>query len=74
MLKINEYEGIDSIIEAYNDNKIEIGDREYQLLRAELWQILYKDGKFFIKERPSTIYKKGSKIGERIEKQFLNGK
>ena len=32
-------------------------------------KILYKDGKFYTKERPSSIYKKVTRIGERIERQ-----
>ena len=31
-------------------------------------RILYKDGKFFTKEKPSTIYRKCEKIRDRIEK------
>ena len=31
-------------------------------------KILYRDGKFFTKEKPSTIYRKVAKIAERIEK------
>ena len=31
-------------------------------------KILYKDGKFFTKQKPATIYRKCQKIGERIEK------
>ena len=34
-------------------------------------KILYRDGKFFTKEKPSTIYKRCQKITERIEKEFL---
>lgn len=33
-------------------------------------KILYMNGKFYIKERPSTIYKKCQKIVERIDKLF----
>ncbi len=33
-------------------------------------KILYKDGKFFVKEKPSTIYRKCQKIGERIEREL----
>ena len=34
-------------------------------------KILYRDGKFFTKEKLSTIYKRCQKITERIEKEFL---
>ncbi len=37
-------------------------------------KVLYRNGKFFTKEKPSTIYKKCTKIGARIEKQFSRGK
>lgn len=32
-------------------------------------KILYKDGKFYLKERPSTIYRKVQQIGQRIERE-----
>lgn len=33
-------------------------------------KILYKDGKFLTKERPSTIYRRCQQIGERIEREL----
>ena len=56
------------------NNIVYSGSKENIKMTMINGKILYMDGKFFIKERPSTIYKKCSKIGERIEKQFLNGK
>lgn len=50
------------------NNIVYSGSKENIKMTMINGKILYKDGKFFTKERPSTIYRKVQKIYERIEK------
>ena len=50
------------------NNIVYSGSKENVKMTMIDGKILYKDGKFYTKERPSTIYKKCQKIGERIER------
>ncbi len=49
-------------------NIVYSGSKENVKMTMINGRILYKDGKFFTKEKPSTIYRKCQKICERIEK------
>ena len=49
-------------------NLVYSGSKENVKMTMINGRILYKDGKFFTKERPSTIYRKCKQIGERIER------
>ena len=49
-------------------NIVYSGSKENVKMTMINGKILYKDGKFFTKEKPSTIYRKCQKICERIEK------
>ena len=51
------------------NNIVYSGSKENIKMTMINGKILYKDGKFFTKERPSTIYHKVKKIGERIERE-----
>lgn len=53
------------------NNIVYSGSKENIKMTMINGKILYMNGKFFTKERPSTIYKKCQKIGERIEKELL---
>lgn len=49
-------------------NIVYSGSKENVKMTMINGKILYKDGKFFTKEKPSTIYRKCQRICERIEK------
>ena len=49
-------------------NIVYSGSKENVKMTMINGKILYKDGKFYTKEKPSTIYRRVAKIGERIEK------
>ncbi len=51
------------------DNIVYSGSKDNVKMTMINGRILYKDGKFFTKERPSTIYRKCQKIGDRIDKE-----
>ena len=51
------------------DNIVYSGSKDNIKMTMINGRILYKDGKFFTKERPSTIYRKCQKIGDRIDKE-----
>lgn len=50
------------------NNIVYSGSKENIKMTMINGKILYRDGKFFLKERPSSIYRKCEKIGQRIEK------
>ena len=52
------------------NNIVYSGSKENIKMTMINGKILYMNGKFLIKERPSTIYKRCQKIGERIERQL----
>ncbi len=54
------------------NNIVYSGSKENIKLTMINGKILYKDGKFFIKEKPSSIYRKCQKITERIDREMLN--
>ena len=53
------------------NNIVYSGSKENIKMTMINGKILYRDGKFFTKEKPSTIYKRCQKIAERIEKELL---
>lgn len=50
------------------NNIVYSGSKENIKMTMINGKILYRDGKFFVKERPSSIYRKCEKIGQRIER------
>ena len=50
------------------NNIVYSGSKENIKMTMINGKILYKDGKFFLKEKPSSIYSKCEKIGQRIER------
>lgn len=56
------------------NNIVYSGSKENIKMTMINGQVLYRNGKFYTKEKPSSIYKKCTKIGNRIEKQFLGKK
>ena len=55
------------------NNIVYSGSKENIKMTMINGKILYRDGKFFTKEKPSTIYHKCQEISERIERE-INGK
>ena len=54
------------------NNIVYSGSKENIKMTMINGKILYRDGKFFTKEKPSTIYKRCQKISKRIEKELLD--
>ena len=54
------------------NNIVYSGTKENVILTMINGKILYRDGKFFVKEDVNSIYEKVAKIGERIEKGLLD--
>lgn len=52
------------------NNIVYSGSKENVKMTMINGKILYRDGKFFTKERPSSIYRKVTRIGERIEREL----